>query len=103
MGWRRLSLAAGLVATAVAAGCTDGTTPDCSDGQCRVVDPLDGGGDGAATADGPAVGSSDAGGADGAAATSEVDAGADAPALGSRPDDASTDAASHPADAGHSD
>ncbi len=106
MGWRSLSLAAGLAATAVAAGCTDGTTPDCSDAQCQVVDAVEGGADG---------GSGDAGsGEDAADAKSEIDAGEDAPAstvdAASRPDAASGpdaasnpgDAASHPADGGDS-
>jgi hypothetical protein len=45
-------------ALSVAAGCTDGTTPDCSDAQCAVVsvveagaDAGDGGPDGADTGD----------------------------------------------------
>ena len=60
MGAGRLGLAAALAAACAAAqGCTDGTTPDCSDAQCLVVSVVEAGGDGVAP-DGGADGSDDA-------------------------------------------
>jgi hypothetical protein len=55
MGKGHLGVAAGLLAAtcavavicAVGQGCTDGTTPDCSDAQCAVLGALEAGGDAA--------------------------------------------------------
>jgi hypothetical protein len=47
MGSWRVGLAVGVAATCgIALGCTDGTTPDCSDAQCAVVSVVEAGGDG---------------------------------------------------------
>ena len=73
MGPGRLRLAAGLAAAcAIAQGCTDGTTPDCSDAQCLVVSVVEAGGDGAADGSADDADDSAADGAqDGNAAVSE--------------------------------
>ena len=67
----RSSLAAGIAAScALAQGCTDGTTPDCSDAQCAVVSAVEASADGALSE----------GGEGGEAAAAETgDAGEDAP------------------------
>jgi hypothetical protein len=81
---RRPALAAslGLVCFigAAAQGCTDGTTPDCSDAQCLVVSVVEAGSD-ATEGDAEGDGGEDAGevtvdaGMDADAATSVVEAG----------------------------
>jgi hypothetical protein len=103
MGWRSLGLAAGFAVATATAGCTNGTTPDCSDAQCRVLDAVEGGGD-AEAADGAADASSA-----GPDAKSEMDAGEAGPASTVTPEagshdagpsaDAAADAASNPSDA----
>ena len=84
---RRPALVAGLcLVGAAAAGCTDGTTPDCSDAQCLVVSVVEAGSDapeGDAEGDGgeDAAPAADAGevtvdaGMDAVAAPSVVEAG----------------------------
>lgn len=56
----RLAAAAG-VALAVAEGCTDGTTPDCSDAQCAVVSVVEAGVDAAEDGGEGGAGAADAG------------------------------------------
>jgi hypothetical protein len=51
MRGRGLVAAGVLVCTGVAAACTDGTTPDCSDAQCLPVIVVAGGGDALPLAD----------------------------------------------------
>ena len=85
MGPGRLSLATALAAAcAIAQGCTDGTTPDCSDAQCLVVSVVEAGGDGA-----PPDGGADDAAQDGAV-SEDSEAG---------PDSASPDAGSSASDA----
>jgi hypothetical protein len=86
--WRLAAAAA--MALAVVQGCTDGTTPDCSDAQCAVVSVVE-----------AAVDAAEDGGEGGGAA----DAAADAPeTLDAKPDgemsDVGADAPPAPSDAG---
>ncbi len=95
--WRLVPAAA--AARSVAAGCTDGITPDCSDAQCAVVSVVEAGVDGGDGGDG-GQGGADAGGAE-ADAPETIDAKpgemsdvtADAPpVLGDAGNDAARDA-----------
>jgi hypothetical protein len=86
---RRPNLTAGLwfacLACPGALGCTDGTTPDCSDAQCLVVSVVEAGNDGAVDAE--------AGGGEDAAEGSDAEDGGSAP-------EAAAEAASSAGDAG---
>jgi hypothetical protein len=56
----RAAILAGAVAVALLGGCTQGTTPDCSDAQCAVVSVIEAGIDGAP--EGGEAGEDDSGG-----------------------------------------
>jgi hypothetical protein len=92
---RRPSVTAGLwfagLACLGALGCTDGTTPDCSDAQCLVVSVVEAGNDGAVDAE--------AGGGDDAAEGSDAEDGGPTPEAAAEAASSAGDAASDGGDA----